>query len=73
MSKIIFDLHEIKELLKEFEVVVGGSGCCGDNGDVERIVYDVDENGYIYAKRYFGEDLDDERYEEFIQGEIIAK
>jgi hypothetical protein len=74
MNKIVFDLSEIRDFLSNFEVFIEGNVyCCGTRTGSEKIVYDIDEKGRIYSRRYIDDALNEKRFEEFIQGHIIDK
>ena len=69
MKKIVFDLIEIKEFLQGFEEFINGYIACGDFCS-EKIVYEIDDNGIVFSKRYLNDELNESRFEEFIQGQI---
>ena len=45
----------------------------GGTYGAEKIVYDIDDKGCIYSKRYLNDELNEIRFEEFIQGQIIGE
>lgn len=71
MCKIVFDLDEVKKFLKNFNESIESRVACGGIYGSEEVVYEVDDNGQIYSKRYINDELNDPRFEEFIQGQII--
>ena len=71
MCKIVFDLNEVKKFLKNFNESIESRVAYGGRYVSEEVVYDVDDNGQIYSKRYINDELNDRRFEEFIQGQII--
>jgi len=71
MSKIIFDLDEFKKFLGRFDEFIESSVAGGGIYGSEKLVYEIDQNGRIYSKRYLNDNLNDDKFEEFIQGQII--
>ena len=74
-QKIIFDLEEFKEFLKELEEIEHDSGR-HQSYDYAREDYYIDEkDGYIKIKRIWymldGTVKKDNEWEKFIKGEII--
>ena len=72
MSRIIFDLDEFKRFLKRFDELIESRVAGGGIYSSEKIIYDVDEQGRIYTKRYINDNLNDSKFEDFIQGQIIS-
>ena len=71
MKKIVFDLDELKEFLRKFDEVIEPNIAYGVNHQIEKVVYDIDKRGRIYSKRYIDDDLIEDRFDEFIRGEIV--
>jgi len=72
-SKIEFNFNGMKEFLNKFEERISAIIAWGGTYNTEKIIYDLDDNGYIYSKRYINDELNENRFEEFIQGQIIEE
>jgi hypothetical protein len=72
MSKIIFDLDEFKRFLNRFDELIESRVAGGGTYSSEKMVYEVDDYGRIYSKRYINDNLNESKFEEFIQGQIIS-
>lgn len=73
--KIVFDLKEFKEFLKELEEVENDSGCRQSYDYAVEDYYIDEKDGYIKIKRVWymldGTVKEDNEWEKFIEGEII--
>ena len=71
MSKIVFDLDEFKAFLKKFDELIEPRVAGGGTYGSEKIVYDIDDYGRVYSKRFINDNLNDSKFEEFIQGQLV--
>ncbi|UCC21110.1 MAG: hypothetical protein JSV62_07495 [Promethearchaeota archaeon] len=71
MSKIVFDLDDFKKFLKIFDELIVPRVAGGGTYGSEKILYEIDDYGRIYSKRFINNILNDSKFEEFIQGQIV--
>ena len=71
MSKIVFDLNELKEFLKGFAQYLDGKLTGSESIQSEKIVYEIDDNGTVFSKQFLNGELNEKRFKEFIQGHIV--